>query len=115
MATEKPLNVRCAEAMGWTKSRLAPLGHKPGPEAWRSPDGKIEGAYLPPYGDDTPEGWACTGPLIGRFELSVTRNSLDDLYYVSPPKMRCFGVAVRACAAVAEWVAEYVEGGKVKP
>lgn len=32
---------------------------------WQSP------YWLLPYGDETPEGWACTGPLIARREIAL--------------------------------------------
>lgn len=114
---EKPLNVRCAEALGWTQRVLPPLGHTPGPVAWRSPDRKVEGAYLPPYGDDTPAGWACTGPLIGRYGLTIycRRDGFGPMlpgYAAHRPDKSPMDVSPNACAAAAEWVAQNVENGE---
>lgn len=67
------------------------------PGAWPSP---------PPYGAETPEGWACTGPLIAKYELDVDQ-TITGKWMVSN-----YGKRVRnqegPCAAVAEWVAQHV-------
>lgn len=124
MSEEKPLNVRCAEALGWTYLGIGecdwegepPAGH-PLDQYTRRLDQHI---CIPPYGDDTPGGWACTGPLIGRFRLHLERGTKlpptgdgarvwfssssergpDGLWVLGPD-------ADTACAAIAGWVAEY--------
>lgn len=90
MSTE-PLNVRVARAIGWTD--VQSIGIRGGVEKWvgippalhdaardlakafLAPGQNIDAAYppyaaairyepIPPYGQDTPEGWSCTGPFL---------------------------------------------------
>lgn len=74
MSTE-PLNVRVARALGWTEiheelqGRIGGwFGTAPactGPRWWTGNDPIL------PYGEDTPEGWACTGPLMKQYAIGV--------------------------------------------
>lgn len=41
-------------------------------------DGCIPSDTLAPYGDDTPEGYACTMPLFARWGWSVRLSAIDD-------------------------------------
>lgn len=113
MSEEKPLNVRVAEALGWT-TRLCNAGCRC--TQWIPPGSKVPGTP-PPYGEDTPEGWACTGPLIGRFGLTVycRRDGFGPRragYEAARPDKSPMDVSENACAAVAEWVAHYGSGGR---
>lgn len=110
--SKKPLNVRVAEALGW---KFLEDGRQRHPSLrgpwWIDPAGDAT-TEVPPYGADTPEGWACTGPLIQRFGLIV-----EPVCYL--PRWICYTsddlgdeivreeVGSNACAAVAEWVARY--------
>lgn len=62
-SAEKPLHVQVAEALGWKRTG----------NCWtlEIPFGKTAVDELPPYGEDTPEGWACTGPLLARFGITL--------------------------------------------
>lgn len=86
MDSDKPLSVRCAEALGDRQD-------------W-------PGATPPPYGDDTPEGWACTGPLIGRFDLCLCVN-LGEWSVYDAEEGHDVGLFDSASKAVAEWVVRY--------
>lgn len=110
---EKPLTVRCAEALGWTSKQLPPLGHHPGPTAWRNPETGIEGCYFPPYGEDTPEGWACTGPLMARYGLCTMVN-LKVWHCYDAATGNEVGDHQNPCAALADWVAQFVTDGEVR-
>ena len=80
MSDEKPLKALVAEALGW---KLRPLEEVDaacgGTEFWVPPDSHT-GNYCnkcrpemapPPYGEDSPEGWACTGPLMQKYGIGV--------------------------------------------
>lgn len=75
--TDKPLNLRVAEALGLKLARrwdgiLYPLGHPDTPPdaAWC-----LEaGGRIPPYGEDSPDGWSVTGPLMGKFHISLLQD-----------------------------------------
>lgn len=115
MASEKPLNARCAEALGWRDVRFL---H--GSQHWIgvAPGVSICSEPVPPFGEETPAGWACTGPLIGRFGLTAycRRDSDRTWQYEAgrPDVSPMLDTSPNACAAIAEWVAEHVEGGEVK-
>lgn len=121
MSDEKPLRVRCAEGLG-CKPRLceSDAHHAKNPAPWScrcvaNKHGDDSG-HLLPYGEDSPEGWACTGPLIGRFDLRVERSRIDlrgkGKWFASKNE-RADGLwiigpdAPHACAAVAEWVVQH--------
>lgn len=79
MPNDKPLPVRVAERMGWRDVQTLgkrESGKHAGPDVWvgRRPGAfDIEGFdFVPPYGENSWQGWACTGPLLLRaviFEL----------------------------------------------
>lgn len=103
----EPLHVRVARALGWTEIQsIGPRQHGPswhasGEELWvglppgfgdacanlaRVPvRGGIRdlafraGHYdpIPPYGRESPEGWAVTGPLIQRFRITLEHWIVD--------------------------------------
>lgn len=139
-ADRLPLNVRCAEALGWEwftfagRSYLLPrqvglAECRPGMSWVRGQRDKISDIALdmpthfghlgvPPYGDNSPAGWARTGPLIERYALGIVRAESGDYFatrrgglgereWINGP------LALHACAAIAEWVAEHVVGGEV--
>lgn len=65
-----------------------------------------------PYGEDTPEGWACTGPLISRFGLSIMAPLWR--FEAQPGGMRVWSETngtfcshLDRCRGAAEWVAEH--------
>lgn len=114
----RPLNVRCAEALGveahpecwlrfatefqdetiWAKnSRYCTHGPACVPE-------------LPPFGENTPKGWACTGPLIERFVLNI---GCDHARWYVFRDTHATGAHGSASTAIAEWVARYVKNGEV--
>lgn len=84
---EKPLNVQVAEALGATVEWRAPNWDPAGGERWmrklsrdeyfrQGPDSNsvmrvgaadVWSDRFPPYGEDSPEGWACTGPLAEKY------------------------------------------------
>lgn len=107
MAADKPLNVRCAEALGWRDVRHAKsgwIGVAPGVPICSEP--------ISPYGADTPEGWACTGPLMDRFDLHTESLHQNGLIYAWRERQGdepgiCGPNAPHRCAAIAEWVAQY--------
>ena len=126
MSDEKPLNVRCAEAIGWIWVKHTDNAHSmhpgerymslhaPEKEWFQTAADGAEPIYdlaydgVPPYGADTPDGWAVTGSLIERFKLDVFREFLywsasDDSRFASMQEAR----GATACAAVAEWVAQF--------
>jgi hypothetical protein len=78
----EPLNVRVARALGDDVTRR----HERSESAegysactWcgqvRSWSEEFRGPCIRPYGDDSPAGWACTGPLINRLGLRPERFS----------------------------------------
>lgn len=85
--TEKPLNVRVAEALGCTTRWAPAVGFRallPGAGDWICLCPPVDGGFfgphvggpdghIRPYGEDSPEGWACTGPLIERFDITIGR------------------------------------------
>jgi hypothetical protein len=67
----KPLNVLVAEALGCAPELK--YGH------WRCRcsegshgHGGVWGGNVLSYGEESPEGWACTGPLMGRFRIDLS-------------------------------------------
>jgi hypothetical protein len=76
------------------------------------------GDLVPLYGENAPQGWACTGPLIERFGLCIASPDNDNVQWIAFDYKEAPGTGARAdnaCAAVAEWVAEHVENGEVRP
>lgn len=117
MSDEKPLKVRCAEALGWEMAY--PSSSVPG--SWIGVNGRLpfpencSTDAIPPFGEDTPQGWTCTGPLQARFGLSVIKSSYDGLYYASRHSVLPYANAKGSecpCMAIAEWVALNVRDGK---
>lgn len=130
---EKPLSVRCAEALGWIQLHIRGFkslwccGDITLPcERWagRRPGNVLlshEGFHdsVPPYGEDSPEGWACTGPLVERFGLDLSREfpGTKAAYVAAicdPDRPLTTAAGPTACSAIAEWVASNVENGEVK-
>ncbi len=132
MPPSEPLNVRVARALGyraWKQKRgeytLCVL-QKPGAEfPWMASQNgeKLKHQYeeisldlaetigyfgtgVPPYGSDTPEGWAVTGPLIAKFDLNLQVN-LGDLVCWDSEHGHEVGDQANPCAAIAEWVAKF--------
>lgn len=69
---EEPLSVAVARALGWTDIQwTAAQG------AWgRHPSGtggtdKRGYQAIPRYGEDAPDGWAWTGPLVDEYDLEL--------------------------------------------
>lgn len=87
--TEVPLHVRVARALGWTdivdlgEGRYVRwVGKAPLPMCSCMERGvpstepcrcwpRATYQPIPPFGDETPEGWACTGPLIALREIAL--------------------------------------------
>lgn len=116
MSSEKPLNVRVAEALGWTgiEGPTGSILSRSGQRYVGRPPGSLllEKSEVPYFGEDTPEGWACTGPLIGHFGLTVycRRDGFGPRragYEAARPDKSPMDVSENACAAVAEWAAHY--------
>lgn len=109
---EKPLNVRCAEAIGWRDLRFLKAS-----AAWIGvpPGSGLSSEMVFPYGQDSAHGWACTGPLVGIFDLLLARNG-DRVYawrewgssVLSGPD------GVHACGAFAGFVAKFVRHGELE-
>lgn len=71
MTDEKPLRVRVAEALGCAPIADDPIGWLCGCRGnyvHADDDG-----WLLPYGEDSPAGWACTGPLKAKCKIEVSR------------------------------------------
>ena len=115
----EPLNVRCARALG-----CDPLIYNHGRAECLCADhqhARDPGLALKPYGEDTPEGWACTGPLIQRFGLQLVAPRPD------VPVWGCLvrgclvldtariGTGPHPCAAVGAWVAQWGEVARRRP
>lgn len=60
----EPLAVRVARALGWND--VQSIGIRGGVEKWVGVAPGLRQVFdpIPPYGDDTPEGWSCTGPFL---------------------------------------------------
>lgn len=124
---EKPLNVRCAEALGWKKPSeegrcdvcgWALVPH-PEPGCWADncsfrPMPETRHDIPPPYGEDSPEGWACTGPLMDRFQIRVQFLGLDRVAWAEPAEMTLEAEGKNSCAAIAEWVAAHGAQARAK-
>lgn len=103
----EPLNVQVARALGWTVFRNDQvIGRKPGPDGpveirrqrwvrvvqggeildaddwWQVDEAGSSGSVvvreIDPYGDDTPGGWACTGPMIARYGITLVEGTAYD-------------------------------------
>lgn len=131
--SEKPLNVQVAECIGTSAVRCAAgfiedansagydfegwicscgaRGTHPAPDAHATP--------VPPYGDDTPEGWACTGPLLARFGLTVFGPRLeveepDPRWYAAVPDSATLGEhGATACEAIARLIVRLHAEGRL--
>jgi hypothetical protein len=125
----EPLNVRVAVALGWEWWKSSVTGRRCLYPPERHPEWMTERAdgteplvsdwnvgsgFVPPYGADTPEGWAVTGPLVAKYELHLE----PDLCAEHKSEWLCYrhddiGGSVNEasgpnpCAAVAEWVAAF--------
>lgn len=75
MTEEKPLNVRVAEVIGWSGIEHGNLMDLSRPHNGYPPSLPIVGQKqrIPPYGEDSPEGWACTGPLMIKYGINLIR------------------------------------------
>ena len=108
----EPLRVRVARALGWRGLSLWP--EYQGGRWHGTPPGTDEPPIyvVPPYGEDTPEGWACTGPFIRQYGLGL---SIPRACPAVEGGVVVFAAGARgrdalgphACAAIAEWVAEH--------
>lgn len=93
---KKPLNVRVAEALGCKPQWEPAVGFvalgRPGAGYWvcrcQPPAGRLFGAHvgdadgsIQPYGEDSPEGWACTGPLMRKYRVGL----MPTVCAMSPP------------------------------
>lgn len=67
--TGRPLNVRVAEALGLTVMYSDAEGWTFIPDAET-----FKPAPVPPYGEDSPEGWAATGPLMRHYWWTILRD-----------------------------------------
>lgn len=72
---QKPLRVKVAEALGWKNIVRSHDGHlwvgDPPPHTlWYS-------RIVPPLGEDSPEGWACTGPLVSKYGITLTFSYIE--------------------------------------
>jgi hypothetical protein len=137
--TAEPLHVRVARVLGWTEIHeetqgriggwfgTAPAGT--GPRWWTGND------PIPPYGEDAPEGWACTGPLQVRYKIDVWRQHWTDreggLWIAGRAEDRHIYIrdqeedvryrdareaqADSPCEAVAWLIVELHEAGRLKP
>jgi hypothetical protein len=92
-APEKPLNVRVAEALGCSPYQPTAADDPDVRVLWICPCETVDGVsphgapradvygdsgyWLRPYGEDSPEGWACTGPLIARFHIALSAGDPD--------------------------------------
>lgn len=70
--TDEPLQVQCARALGWTDVRWDEVqgawGRNPARQGGVDKKGY---GRIPRYGMDTPDGWACTGPLAQQFKFEL--------------------------------------------
>lgn len=65
-----------------------------------------DGVGLLPYGEESPEGWACTGPLINVFALHLEPKPLTAGAWLCSGSGRT-QVEMSPCAAIAAWVATF--------
>lgn len=101
---EKPLRVQVAEAMDDSE-----------------PDEFPKHERIPPYGEDTPEGWACTGPLMLRFGIGTdpgtTEADRDHWWargwHLDPEWRVPAGEAATPCEAIARCVVALAAAGKL--
>lgn len=117
MADKRPLNVRCAKALGCKVIDGKPLrGHAY--HRWfcgcdGTPHGtEVGDPTIKPYGENTEAGWACTGPLLERFKLLVDVLGPEDRPWVAMDALtgeKATECCAHACAATAEWVAQFGE------
>lgn len=82
MSEDKPLNVRVAEALGWTEIHLEEHGGDGGTPAWFGTrpaddhvyavaDGLVRWFGVPRFD----KSWRTTGPLIERYRITVLRRA----------------------------------------
>jgi len=73
---------------------------------------------VPPYGEDSPEGWACTGPLVSRFKLYLYWDTELGCWVAqpkegdTPPYHRSGSTAPEA---IANLIIALAEAGKLEP
>lgn len=154
---DKPLNVRVAEALGWSAfrskhgywvvthgdtgetchdgfdRRQPPFDPQTGE---RLPDSVWweDCGHVPPYGANSPEGWACTGPLLAQvIKAPGSKVTLEhvtlrwwgdpprlqwcvsvstDPAYDKQPELHCYGTS--GPAAIAELVLALAENGGLR-
>jgi hypothetical protein len=104
----RDLDVAVARALGWRELSLWPEyqggrwhGTPPGP------DELLPIYVVPPYGEDTPEGWECTGPLVSRFRLSVEERTFGVSVWDERRGYETACSHLDRCRGVAEWVAKH--------
>ena len=135
MTGDEPLNVQCARALGWTGIEFRPEYAEPRWWGLEPIDVSPYRCRIDPYGDDTPEGWACTGPLLSEYgiELDGPLGSLAEPehqgLYAAYAMVSCTahttcalrerGHAMRAhgahyCEAIARLVVRLAELGKLE-
>lgn len=116
METEKPLHVRVAEALGWSRCPSDDMWHPPGTTCGEWTNGHCcEGAMfdgaVPRYDTD----WSATGPLIERYQISIVSDG---------SAVRCWSTDVGAAplsfgatplAAVCNLILALAEAGRLNP
>jgi hypothetical protein len=116
VSAPKPLNVRVAAALGWKEFRqdLAGrwMGIMPRPEYPHGPDIMD---YVPPFGEDTPDGWACTGPLISRFHICLTTNGIGRNEWAADEGTFPMVHAEAPLIAVCNYVLNRAQSGRLLP
>lgn len=114
--------VQVAEALGWEWRRSSNTGRRciyaPGTApAWMQEpatgtedlvggDWEAVLAAMPPYGEDSPAGWRCTGPLIERLRPTLTWHYGEARWSAIPHNQFSHGAqwGATACEAVARLV-----------
>lgn len=81
---EKPLRVQVAEALGikiWQHEdrSCSHCGYQDNltPGCWWMDDGDYGSCQVLPYGEDSPEGWAATGPLLRRCRTDLYESTTE--------------------------------------
>ena len=119
---QRPLNARCALALGCS---VVYATHADGTVAafcgcahpTHAGVAGANGVWLLPYGEDSPAGWACTGPLIERFGLTVGPGNEERTFWVARDWGQdddTFATGATAGDAIAKWAAEFGVGGEVR-
>jgi hypothetical protein len=123
---EKTLRIEVAEALGWRDTTRTEHAFGWSEEWCGIPPGRCcedlkgDKPEIPPYGEESPEGWACTGPLLARFQVSLVMASwlpqggwyCGPVYQGdSPPLAK--GLAEKPCEAIARFVVALGKAGKL--